>query len=413
MCDAGKRRLGRILRDGGLISDEQLAQALEEQSRSNDLLGEVLVKMGIVDAVEIKAALAIQEHLGSVEEAVRLAAGVREMLGTLLLQSGKVSAGELEHALAEHKSGGAKLGETCVTLGLLSQQQLDGVLAFQRQQECQRQEGTTPLRLGELLVCAGYISREQLDDALKKQGGTRKRLGEVLVEEGYAHPAHIGVGIRLQRMLQGSVLAAILSLSALTIGGCGSGGGAASTANPTAVGAVSTTASPAGGGGAAPAAVPTTTSYFKVTSDEYGLVKPNFLYSTDNQAFWSIQANVAASLTDIETAAVYRIDVPKSVTPMPQLNRTYALEEGGQYEKFPGSFLVMDGKKSSNKKVEKGTITFTPDSISSQKVTGTFDVTMTDYDINALPAPQYRLKGSFSFVMGSYGPVVESNLAGV
>jgi hypothetical protein len=39
------------------------------------------------------------------------------------------------------------------------------------------------------------------------------------------------------------------------------------------------------------------------------------------------------------------------------------------------------------------------------RVTGTYDVTLTDYDSSTFPVPQYELKGAFHFMMGSYGPV--------
>jgi hypothetical protein len=92
---------------------------------------------------------------------------------------------------------------------MLTEDQLIGLLAFQHNQDAAKD---SPLRLGELLVATGCISREQLEDALRKQTLSRKRLGEVLVEEGYVSPGRVRYGIRLQKMLINSVLAAILSL---------------------------------------------------------------------------------------------------------------------------------------------------------------------------------------------------------
>jgi len=175
---AGRRPIGRILRDGGFLSDGQLEKALAEQQRTNELLGQVLVRTGVLEAGELKAALAVQEHLGDLEQAVRLGAGVRQMLGSLLVEAGKLTAGELEQVLAEQQEAGGKLGEICLRLGIVSEPELSGVLAFQRHQ-CPDRRHATPLRLGELLVCAGHISRDQLVDALRKQAVSRKKLGEV------------------------------------------------------------------------------------------------------------------------------------------------------------------------------------------------------------------------------------------
>ncbi|HJV67165.1 MAG TPA: hypothetical protein VJ550_15640 [Geomonas sp.] len=391
-----RRPIGQIFRDGGFLSQAQLEHALEEQKRGNERLGEVLVRLGMLEPADVRAALSIQEQLGDFEQAVRLAAGVREMLGALLVRSGKLTAEQLEQALAEQRRSGGKLGEVCLRLGLLEEAELSGVLAFQKHQEHEG-AGPTPLRLGELLVTAGYISRWQLQDALRKQQESGRKLGEVLVEEGYAQPTQVHHGLRLQKLLVSSALAAVLSLSTLTMSGCGSGGGEQAATPPTAASAGVTSA---------PAAPQTASKeFFTVTEDGYGLIKPDFLYSTDNAQFWSIQANVARSVTDIDTVSVYRIEIPKGSAPLPALNQTFSIEGGSVLEKFPGDFLVFNGQKSTRKKVESGTITFTSDSLASGRVTGSFDVTLTDYDAAAFPAPQYRLKGAFNVVMGSYGPI--------
>jgi type IV pilus assembly protein PilB len=56
-----RKRLGDILQERGLISQEELAAALEEQRRSGDRLGESLVKLGFVTADQVADALS--EHL--------------------------------------------------------------------------------------------------------------------------------------------------------------------------------------------------------------------------------------------------------------------------------------------------------------------------------------------------------------
>lgn len=391
---AGRRPLGQILSDGGLVSKGQLKQALEEQKHTNELLGQVLVRMGIIEPGDLNAALSVQEHLGSLQHAVSLAAGVRQMLGSLLIHAGKISAEQLEHAIAEQQKSGEKLGEVCVRLGLISDRQLEGLLSFQSNQ-CLKDQQVSPLRLGELLVCAGQISRAQLDDALQKQVGSRKKLGEVLIEEGYARSSQIMHGMRLQHLLMTASLAAVLSLATLTMTGCGSGGAATDIA-PAVVSSAGVNTLPA-------AVEPGAANYFTVSSNDYSLIRPNFYYSTDNEAFWSIQANVAKKVTDVDTVGVIRIDIPKEGKTLPSLNKTFSIEDSAQYEKFPGAFLVFNGDKAVKKKVEHGLISFSPDSVSTGKVNGTYEVTLTDYDSEVVPAPQYHLRGSFNFVMGTYG----------
>jgi methyl-accepting chemotaxis protein len=56
------RRIGAILVEWNLITDDQLADALAEQQRSGSLLGEVLVSMFGVSRVDLADALAEQWH---------------------------------------------------------------------------------------------------------------------------------------------------------------------------------------------------------------------------------------------------------------------------------------------------------------------------------------------------------------
>jgi hypothetical protein len=391
-----RRPIGQILIDGGFIERGDLELALEVQKHSNELLGQVLVNMGVVDKADLEAALSIQDHLSTIDDAVRSAAGIRKMLGSLLLMTGRITSEQLDFALEEQKITGERLGNILVRMGLLTENQVNSVLRFQQNQESV-EPPSTPLRLGEILISTGYITRTQLDDALRKQQLSKKKLGEVLVEEGYAHLHQVNKGINLQRKLLRAVLVTVVTLSGLSLDGCGGGGGNPQAAYPAA-------ASPA------PSTYQTAaniikTNYLQISESDYRFsVSPNFYYSTDNQSFWSIQANVADSVTDINSRSVIRIDIPKAGTQLPVLNKPFSIEADGVYEKFPGIFSVLDGQQSSAKKVEKGTITFAPDSVMSDHVSGSFEVILTDYDSLLVPVPKYSLKGVFSFRIGGYGP---------
>ncbi len=204
-----KPRIGQILTDGGFMSNRELDQALEEQKHTKELLGQVLVRMGIVKERDFKVPLIVQHRLGHIDDAVKIAAGEQELLGSLLLHSGHITSEQLDHAIDEQKNTGKKLGEVFVDLGMLQERQLTALLDFQKNQgEVTR----GPLRLGELLVATGHISRKQLNDAIRKQTTSHKKIGEVLVNEGYVRPSLVTSGICLQRMLVGSVLAGIISL---------------------------------------------------------------------------------------------------------------------------------------------------------------------------------------------------------
>jgi predicted CXXCH cytochrome family protein len=195
--------------NAGFLSQHHLDSALQEHKRTNERVGETLVRKGILTAEDIKVPLLMQEYLGTIESAVKLAAGERQLLGQLLVQSGHITAEQLDQVVAEQQSSGEKLGEVFQRLGLLTEKQLNGLLVFQQNQDATY---SSPLRLGELLVSTGRIAREQLDDALLKQKQSDKNIGDVLLEAGYATPGSIEHGVRLQKMLMKSVLAAILAL---------------------------------------------------------------------------------------------------------------------------------------------------------------------------------------------------------
>ncbi len=386
-----RRRIGQILLDGGFINNTSLERALKEQYKTNELLGQVLVSMGVLDQVEIDAALSVQEHISNMDESIRSAAGTRQFFGALLTMTGRISQEQLEHAIALQRITGEKLGEVFVRLKILNEEQRNNLLTYQQNQCCEP-PAANPFRLGEILVTTRYITREQLDDALLKKVDSSKKLGEVLVEEGYAKPRHIEHGLQLQQRLIAAALAAIVAFSELTMSGCGSGAGA---------------------GGGLPANTPVVTqsseqiaksSYMAVSSNDLNLIEPTYYYSTANGSFWSIQANTARYAQDIDTRNIVRIDVPRINGSWPSLNKAFSIEDSPQYEKFPGTIMVLNGDESTMRKVEQGIINFAPDSVTAEHVSGHFDVTVTDYGSATLPLPQHHVKGDFYFRMGDYGP---------
>jgi type IV pilus assembly protein PilB len=60
LARATRKRLGEILIDQGLIHDEHLIAALQEQKRTGELLGEALVRMGYATEDDIAGTIVIQ-----------------------------------------------------------------------------------------------------------------------------------------------------------------------------------------------------------------------------------------------------------------------------------------------------------------------------------------------------------------
>src|SRR3990172_2505131 len=211
-----KRFIGRILVDAGFLTEEKLHRALVEQQRTNELLGEVLVRLGEISLVDLNIALSLQKDLADPDEAVKAAAGVRKMLGEILLQARRITPEQLDAALQEQKRTGEKLGETLLRSGILSPRELETALAFQKNHSSEHPLSVR-LRLGELLVSAGYITREQLADALDRQQHTHKKLGDVLIDAGYVQTRHVAHGLKLQSMLLTAALTAALSLTPASV----------------------------------------------------------------------------------------------------------------------------------------------------------------------------------------------------
>jgi len=207
-----KRPLGKILVNGEFIARQNLEQALEDQIHTNEFLGEVLVRMGVVDPVDLEVVLSIQKDLVSLEDALTLAAGVRQLLGELLIQAKRITPEQLEYALQEQQQTSEKLGEVFVRLQVISEQELNGLLAFQQHQSDPLR--ALRLRLGQLLVTTNKITHDQLQNALRKQQlSPHKKIGELLVEEGYVTHEEVTHGLKLQRKLLTAALSAILSIS--------------------------------------------------------------------------------------------------------------------------------------------------------------------------------------------------------
>lgn len=207
----GRPLVGRLLLDGGFVSGPLLDGALVEQKKTNEQLGQVLVRLGMLEPDELAAVLSLQDDLAA---GIRLAAGVRQRLGDLLLRASRITQVQLEDALTEQRRTGTRLGDILVRRGLLERSQLDQVLAFQR-----RQSGGSPggerLKLGEILVATAQISREQLDAALSRQRLSGRKLGEELLAAGDLKPRQLDRALSLQERLVTAALVAVLSIGAI------------------------------------------------------------------------------------------------------------------------------------------------------------------------------------------------------
>jgi hypothetical protein len=203
-----KRPIGRILVNGGFISERDLELALQKQKETSELLGQVLLRMGMIMEAELNAALSVQRDLASSEDALRAVSGMRNILGELLSQAGNV--GEPAF-LREPLSAVEPTGLVPPGLKDMTEAELDAFLSDRGVEACQ---SPVCFRLGEILVASGLITRRQLEEALERQKYSDKKIGELLVEAGHVEHHHVSAALSIQRKLIAAALAAALSLSA-------------------------------------------------------------------------------------------------------------------------------------------------------------------------------------------------------
>ena len=209
-----RRLLGMILLDGAFVSPKDLHEAIERQRKTSAQLGGILVGMGVLSAGDLEAILSVQRDFASPEETIKAAAGVRELLGELLVRAKRLTSESLAEVLAEQHRTGEKLGSILVRRGFLTEAELDTVLAFQERQDAREKE-PSPLCLGEILVRTRVISRAKVEEALRRQRLSRKKIGDVLVESGYIRPEQLERGLRLQQKLLTAALVGALSFASV------------------------------------------------------------------------------------------------------------------------------------------------------------------------------------------------------
>jgi hypothetical protein len=145
------RQLGDLLVDGGLLTEDELEQALLEQARTGRLLGQIVVSRSYVSAFSLARVLSeqhgVQVRQPDEPEPATVALALAEPpefgetnktsdtswrpLGKVLLEKGFLTGPQLNDALEKQREGHGRLGEILVSRGLLSGTQLAQALAEQ------------------------------------------------------------------------------------------------------------------------------------------------------------------------------------------------------------------------------------------------------------------------------------------
>lgn len=115
------------------------------------------------------------------------------IIGELLIKRGLVSRDQVASALyIQGEKPHLRIGEILLSMGLISIEQLDKIL----------REHLSHQFLGSLLLSHGFVSQEQLATAMAVQETSGRRLGEILVELGYLTEYQLGALLQRQHLLR-------------------------------------------------------------------------------------------------------------------------------------------------------------------------------------------------------------------
>ena len=234
-----RRRIGEMLVEKRIISFQQLEGAMREQKRTGGLLGEILMRQGLVRENELIQALGTQLRISAREIdpyetplellrrlprdlAVRYSVFPVELKNNKLVVAAYTVPGREELSTIETATGvqveiclttksslsfsiqrgyqrleeegraeKPRLGQLLLKRKLLSPEQLSKALKGQRQ---------TYARLGDILLDESLITCNALNQAFQEQAAVpREPLGEVLVRKGYVSRAHLEHAVTLQK----------------------------------------------------------------------------------------------------------------------------------------------------------------------------------------------------------------------
>jgi len=208
-CRITKLLLGQILIDGEFITPATLHAAMEMQKSAHEPLGEVLLRIGALNAVDLKEVLSLQKNLASFEFPRGAAAGVRKLLSDLFSQAGRRPANGAEGAVKDQHEAFEKIGEILVRSGWVRKNVVNVVLAYQS-----HRGGISPVpgrcRLGEILVATEQITREQLNEALTRQKNSKKATSALLIKAGCLQPPQDEYSLNLHQKLAAVAIIAAL-----------------------------------------------------------------------------------------------------------------------------------------------------------------------------------------------------------
>jgi len=111
-----------------------------------------------------------------------------KFFGQFLVEQDAVTGEALLHAIELQERTNLKLGEMAVTLGFITQQDIEAAHAAQLSKD---------MKLGDLLVDLGFLTLSQLEEVIARQKATHLYIGEALVKVGALTPEKLDYYLEL------------------------------------------------------------------------------------------------------------------------------------------------------------------------------------------------------------------------
>ncbi len=184
--------IGELLVRRGLVTSDQVVDALQRQRISGQPLASVFLSLGYCTEQHMlayKEANGWHTFQGEIED---------NNLASWLLTKQIVTEEQVQHAVAVQGRGRMMLGQIMVATGLCSQDQVDDTLRIQAGARRLHRSGIE--KIGSILLAQGKVAQEQLEEAISAQRSGRKALGEILTAVGGCSEAAVRLAIEIQRV---------------------------------------------------------------------------------------------------------------------------------------------------------------------------------------------------------------------
>jgi len=168
------------------------------QIQSNFKIGIILVQKKLISENQLHIALSEQEKTG-------------QKLGEILIQKQWLTSQQLKETLEQQKWY-RRLFRFCM-------ETLEIPLPLQNLSNKQtKQPSSYNIKLGAILVNKGYINSLELEKALQKQQDTRQKLGEILIEKGFISQEELEIALNEQKRLNFIATVLLVNLTTLSLG---------------------------------------------------------------------------------------------------------------------------------------------------------------------------------------------------